>query len=163
MLTITTNEAANMLNMSSSGVFSMIHTGKLRTESVGRRRYVALSDVVAIVERRRYLATLLDVEEVGRLLGYSAPFICREVGDGKLALAARDNRGKYLMERAEVDRYWREEMAGRCVRCTILEEATPERDFLCVACEHEVRTGQTYTWPVCTNGARAVPKGRLWA
>ena len=163
MLTITTNEAANMLNMSSSGVFSMIQTGKLRSKHVGRRRYVALSDVIAIVERRRYLATLLGVEEICQLLGYTAPFICREIRDGKLDLAARGNRGQYLLERAEVDRYWREEMAGRCVRCTILGEATAERDFLCVACDHEVRTGRTYTWPVCTNGARAVPNGRLWA
>ena len=157
-------EAAQLLGVQRQTVYKMIYNGTMPSKKIGGRLYVSLDDTIHLLEKRRRVDQLLSCRQVGNMLGVTGRFIQAQVSSGKLACAPERHRthGGYLMDLGAVTAYWREHMNGACVRCGILGEATEQLGFMCVACEHEVRTGKLYRWPA-SRQSRAVHDGRLVA
>ena len=79
--------------------------------------------------------------------------------------ARRNGHGRtshaWIIEWPDLVRYWREHHEGRCMRCTIMDEATPELGFLCGPCAYEVQAGRIW-WPRLPRRTVAtIPRGRL--
>ena len=160
---ITAIEAATLLDLSYSGVYKAIARGELSREMIDGKIYLALDDVMRLVEKRRKRERRLSCVQVAKLLQVGRRCIQEQISVGNLrAVPERNLHGGYLVEPAAVVAYWREHMGGACVRCGILGEATEQLGFMCVACEHEVRTGKLYRWPAARQSS-AVHGGRLVA
>ena len=160
---ITAIEASNILGTCRQTVYKAIYNGELASEKISGRVYVSLDDTITMLEQLRRQARLLSCPTVASMLGVSEPFIRKHVNKGNLQTAEHSrNHGGVLIEPAAVTAFWQEHMNGVCVRCGILGEATAERGFMCVACEHEKRTGKLYRWPRARQ-SMAVHNGRLRA
>ena len=155
-----TMEAARILDVAPSTVHRWGSIGRLPF-LVEDGRHLFPFDVVAKLGRRlRAEAALLTPEDVGRMFGISSVKVRSDTRKGRLP---RQNciLAGYKYAWADVVRYWREHLRGVCVRCTILGEATPERGFMCEACEYEHRTGRIYHWPCCPPARNGDMRGRL--
>ena len=157
-------EAAKMLGTCRQTVYKMIYSGAMESEKIDGRLYVAMDDLIGLIEERRRVDQLLSCRQVGDMLGVTGRFIQAQVSNGKLQCAPERHRihGGYLIDPESVADYWREHLNSACVRCGILGEATPGLGFMCVACEYETRTGRLYRWPKMRRSS-AVRNGRLQA
>lgn len=104
----------------------------------------------------------LGTKKAAELLGAQPATLSLHVRQGYLRARGRCRRGgAYELELSDVVDYWRAHRQGACARCSILGEATPERGFLCVACEYEVQTGRIW-WPALPRRTVSrLPQGRL--
>lgn len=107
----------------------------------------------------------LSTTDASRLMGCHPDTIGVHIKLGYMRARRNENGGKtshaYRIQWPDLVDYWREHHEGRCMRCTITEEATPERGFLCGPCEYEVRTGRIW-WPrLPRQTVASIPAGKL--
>ena len=156
-------DAADILGVNRSTVYRMMVLGELDAVMVDGKWMYSLDDVLAMRDERQRIASLLTTPQVGRMLGMSAGFIHKAVTCGHITPEPeRSCKSGHLFALDAVAAYWRDHMDGVCVRCSILGEARADLGFMCVACEHEARTGKLYKWPGC-HRAPVVQSGRLVA
>ena len=157
---ISSADASRLIGVRPGTIWKWGDDGRIRTSREGRYTLYCVADLLEVQRERELLEALLAPPEAARLVGVKAATLRKHARDGKLP--AHKAGIFFGFRREDVVEYWRVWHRRRCLRCGILEEATPERGFMCKACEYEHRTGRIYKYPCCPPARNGdMPRGRL--